>query len=231
MDISLEAANDFSSKRKAIEDKIIKIVNTIDPSKLNENYYKELFSSMDNAKFTKWIDDIRYGVTKLYLFAPNLKVNIRPADALKAAEMLNTPIFEHLYFVDKSTGKKFRTPYKYMVLTLPIRRTRQYLMHKLSVAESDKKLDALTGQITGDDQASGISFPETELLFARGLNHTLTEFLKVRGGDIHAFAAFKQQLEENGSCRTSSLDPNTIPRSAVTMSSILKSMYIDNNLV
>ena len=57
------------------------------------------------------------------------------------------------------------------------------------------------------------------------------EFLKVRGGDIHAFAAFKQQLEENGSCRTSSLDPNTIPRSAVTMSSILKSMYIDNNLV
>ena len=231
VDISLEAANDFSSKRKAIEDKIIKIVNTIDPSKLNENYYKELFSSMDNAKFTKWIDDIRNGVTKLYLFAPNLKVNIRPADALKAAEMLNTPIFEHLYFIDKSTGKQFRTPYKYMVLTLPIRRTRQYLMHKLSVAESDKKLDALTGQITGDDQASGISFPETELLFARGLNHTLTEFLKVRGGDIHAFAAFKQQLEENGSCRTSSLDPNTIPRSAVTMSSILKSMYIDNNLV
>lgn len=221
----------MKDKRKAIEDKIISVVNTIDPSKFNEKYYRELFSSMDNNKFLSWMKDIENGVTKLYLFAPNLKVNIRPADALKAAEMLNTPIFEHLYFIDKSTGKKFKTPYKYMVLTLPIRRTRQYLMHKLSVAESDKKLDALTGQITGDDQASGISFPETELLFARGLNNTLTEFLKVRGGDIHAFAAFKQQLEENGSCRTSSLDPNTLPRSAVTMSSILKSMYIDNNLV
>ena len=104
-------------------------------------------------------------------------------------------------------------------------------MHKLSVAENDKKLDALTGQVTANDKASSLSYPEAQLMYARGLNKSLIEFMKVRGGDIHAFATFKQQLEESGEATLGSLDPNTIPRSAVIMSAVLKSMYFDNNLI
>ena len=42
---------------------------------------------------------------------------------------------------------------------------------------------------------------------------------------------FKQQLEESGSAKIESLDPNTLPRSTIVMNAILKAMYFDNNLV
>ena len=148
-----------------------------------------------------------------------------------AADSLGLELFEKLRFKDKSTGKYFWTPNKYLITKLPVRRTRQFLMHKLSIAENDKRIDALTGQVTSDDKASSISYPEAQLMYARGLNNCITEFMKVRGGDIHAFATFKQQLEETGSIRMESLDQNTLPRSAVVLSAVLKSMYFDNNLV
>lgn len=221
----------MTDKRKKIEDKILKTMKTMDPGMSNYNRYKEMFSTMDDKQFDKYMQDIKEGKVKLALFAPNMKVYIKQEDLLKAADDLGLELFEKLKFKDKATGKYFLTPNKYLIVTLPVRRTRQFLMHKLSVAENDKKLDALTGQVTANDKASSLSYPEAQLMYARGLNKSLIEFMKVRGGDIHAFATFKQQLEESGEATLGSLDPNTIPRSAVIMSAVLKSMYFDNNLV
>ncbi len=125
----------------------------------------------------------------------------------------------------------YTSPHRYLILRLPIRRAKQFLDHKLSVADSDKKLDSLTGQVSKPDKASTISYVEAQLLYARGLEHTLNEFVKVRGGDIHALSNFKQQLEEGGSAKLSSLDPNSLPRSTLIMNRILKCMYIDNNII
>lgn len=218
-------------KRQKIQDKIIKVIDTLDPSLYNHKRYEDLFSSMPDQKFTQYMKDLGDKKTKLMLFTPNMKIFIQQEDCVKAAELLGLKLFERLRFVDKVTGKSYLTPYEYLVVVLPVRRTRQFLMHKLSVAESDKKLDALTGQVTKPDKASALSLPEAQLLYARGLNHTLTEFMKVRGGDIHAFSNFKQQLEENGQVQLESLDPNTISRSTVTMSVVLKCMGFDNNFI
>lgn len=222
---------DITAKRTLIENKIIEIMDILDPSKDNSNRYKDIFSKMGDKEFEQFINDIKNKRIKLTLFAPNMSKFIQQEDCIKAADALNVKLFEKLEFKDKATGKYFLTPNEYMVLKLPIRRTRQFLMHKLSVAENDKKIDMLTGQVTGDDKASSLSFVEAQLLYARGLDKTLVEFMKVRGGDIHAFATFKQQLEESGMSKIEALDPNTLPRSAVVMSAVLKSMYLDNNLI
>lgn len=221
----------MTDKRKTIQDKILKTMKTMDPSLSNYKRYEEMFNSMDDKQFDRYMQDIKTGKVKISLFVPNMKVFIKQEDLLKAADDLGLELFERLRFKDKATGKYFLTPNKYLITKLPVRRTRQFLMHKLSVAENDKKLDALTGQVTSNDKASSLSYPEAQLMYARGLNKSLIEFMKVRGGDIHAFATFKQQLEESGEATLGSLDPNTIPRSAVIMSAILKSMYFDNNLV
>lgn len=221
----------MQEKRQKIQDKIIDIISTLDPKGPNKARYEELFKSMSDNQFSQFMDNLKSGKIKLTLFTPNFKVFIQQEDCLKAAEKLGLELFEKLRFVDKATGKEFLTPQKYLVVKLPVRRTRQFLMHKLSVAESDKKLDALTGQVTGDDKASSISFVEAQLLYARGLDKSLIEFMKVRGGDIHAFATFKQQLEESGQANLDALDPNTIPRSSVIMDKVLKCMYLDNNLI
>ena len=228
---NMNNSTNTNNRRKQIEEKILSTMKIIEPGLTNYNRYEKMFKEMSDDQFDRFMNDLKDGKIKLTLLTPNLKVFIKQEDLLNAADSLGLELFERLRFKDKATGKYFLTPNKYLITKLPVRRTRQFLMHKLSIAENDKRIDALTGQVTSDDKASSISYPEAQLMYARGLNNCITEFMKVRGGDIHAFATFKQQLEETGSIRMNSLDDNTLPRSAVVLSAVLKSMYFDNNLV
>lgn len=221
----------MTEARKKATTFILKHVKMMDPSGYNESRYSKFFDTMSDTEFDTYMKNLRDKKTKIVLYAPNMKIFLKMEDILQAADSLKCDLFERLNMKDPVTGKKFLTKQKYLVLRLPVRRTRQFLMHKLSVAESDKKLDVLTGQVTKPDKASAMSFVEAQLLYARGLNHTLKEFVKVRGGDIRAFASFKQQLEESGSIHLTGLDPDTVPRSTVVMGVVLKCMHFDNNLV
>ncbi len=221
----------MNPKRKQATDHILKHIRTMEPSGYNEKRYQKMFDSMSDEDFDQFMQNLRDKKTKLTLFAPNMKINLRIENLQKAADDLDLKLFERLHLYDDVTKKRYLTTHEYLVVRLPVRRARQFLMHKLSVPDSDRKLDALTGQVTQDDKASSLSFVEAQLLYARGLDKVLHEFVKVRGGDIHALANFKQQLEEGGSGRLSALDDSTVPRSTIVMSTILKCMLLDNNLV
>lgn len=223
--------SDIQEKRKTIEDKIYSLMDILDPSGMNTERYKKLFGEMSDEEFAVYMANMEQGKQKLTLMAPNLKTFIQQEDCLKAADSLGLKLFERLRIKDEATDKYYTTPNEYIILDLPIRVVRQFLMHKLSVAESDNRINMLTGQVTQEDKASSISYPEVQLLYARGLNKTIEEFMKVRGGDIHAYAQFKQQLEDSGQASMGSLDPNTVPRSTMVLSTILKSIHIDNNFV
>lgn len=221
----------MTPKRQKVEAHILKYFKKIEPSGYNEKRYKEMFAKMSDKQFDDWMKDIRDKKIKLVLFTPNLKVVLNIADLRNVAKELGIKLFEKILMTDKATGLRYLTNQEYLIIRLPIRRTRQFLMHKLSVPESDKRLDALTGQVTKPDKASSLSFVEAQFLHGRGLDKTILEFMKVRGGDIHAYAQFKQQLEETGTGSLDSLDANTVARSAVTLSTILKGMLLDNNFV
>jgi hypothetical protein len=81
-----------------------------------------------------------------------------------------------------------------------------------------------------DDRACHLSTPEIQALATRGLDATLSELVKVRGGDVMAYGDFKRQLEESGEANISSLDPRTRARSGILAKVLLQSMLIDNNL-
>lgn len=221
----------MTPKRQKVEAHILKYFKKIEPSGYNEKRYKEMFTKMSDKQFDDWMKNIRDKKVKLVLFTPNLKVVLNIADLRTVAKELGIKLFEKILMTDKATGLRYLTNQEYLIIRLPIRRTRQFLMHKLSVPESDKRLDALTGQVTKPDKASSLSFVEAQFLHGRGLDKTILEFMKVRGGDIHAYAQFKQQLEETGTGSLDSLDANTVARSAVTLSTILKGMLLDNNFV
>ena len=221
----------MTEKRKLVQNKIFEYMDSLDDSGYNRERYEKMFANMSDKEFDNYMNDLKDKRTKLMLFTPNMKVVLKMKNIIETSKKTNSIIFDRIWMVDPVTKQKYLTNYKYLILRLPIRRTRQFLMHKLSVAESDKRIDSLTGQVVKPDAASSISFVEAQLLYARGgLEDVLVEFMKVRGGDIHAYAKFKQQLEENGSAYLSSLDDNTRVRSAIVMSTILKSMLLDNNL-
>lgn len=219
------------SNRKIATDFIIKHITDLEPSGYNTKKLKTYLDSLSDKEFEQYMLDLKNKKRVIPLYTPNMKIHLKMDNLLKVADNLKLSLFERLRLIDPVTHKQYLTPQKYLVLKLPIRRARQFLMHKLSVSESDKKTDILTGQVTGPDKSASISFVEAQLLYSRGLSSTLEELIKVRGGDIHSYANLKQQLEENGSSATSTIDPNSIARSTVVTQVILTCMGFDSNLV
>lgn len=132
---------------------------------------------------------------------------------------------------DPTTGEVYRTPVKYLVIDVPLRRQVQLLQSKATIPENNKHIDELSGQSTGPSKGSKISFPELQVLFAQGLDSTITELIKFRGGDAKAFNAMNRAIIENGGVSIDYLSQfNTKVKSVTTLSTLLKTIHLDNTL-
>lgn len=231
--VSTEAANMdiMKQKRATIEKMIYDTVQIMDPSGDNTKRWQDIFSKMSDAEFGKFIEKLRNKEVQLNIVMPNMKKVPKIPDLVKAAEKVGLTLAHRLWLPDKTRpGKRYLTNEKYLVLELPIRRAQQEWDKKLQVPSRDTHVDALTGQVIMDDRACHLSTPEIQALATRGLDATLSELVKVRGGDVMAYGDFKRQLEESGEANISSLDPRTRARSGILARVLLQSMLIDNNL-
>ena len=221
----------ISAKRQKIEKLIYDVVQTIDPSGDNTKRWQNLFGSMDDKQFSEFMEHLNKGECQLNVIMPNMKKVPRIPDLVKAAEKIGLKLAHRLWLPDRTNpGKKYLTNEEHLVLELPIRRAQQEWDKKLQVPSRDTHVDALTGQVILDDRACHLSTPEIQSLSTRGLEKTLQELVRVRGGDVNAYGDFKRQLEESGEASMNSLDPRTRARAGVLSHILLQSMMIDNNL-
>lgn len=221
----------MNDKRKKVEAYVLDIIQTMDTSGTNTKLYKDMFASMDDNAFDNYMKTIRDGKRKLELIVPNLMINLRIKNLLKAAKKVNIEIFERLKIWDPATEQYYITPKKYMVIRIPIRRVKQFLMDKISIPEGDTKTDLLTGQVIKPDKGSSVSLVETQTMLSKGLDKSVVEFLAIRGGNPHAYAEYKSRISETGQVNLSDISASSTNRSAVVASVYLKGMHIDNNLV
>jgi hypothetical protein len=176
------------------------------------------------------MEGMKEGRIKLILYVPNLKLNLKMKNIFEVSHDLNMELFERVRLWDSTTNRYYLTPQKYPILLLPVRRLKQYLMDKISVSESDTKIDSFTGQVVKPDKGSSISSVEMQTILSKGLKTSISELIRVRGGDLGAYAAFKSQLEEIGSVSLNEIPDDSRARSSVILSTYLKAMHIDNNL-
>jgi hypothetical protein len=219
----------MNAKRKAVEEYLYKHLDTIDPTHSNSDRYKRIFAKMNDAQFDVFMQKLRNKQHQLYLIAPTGRVNIKLNDLFKAAKELGVEFFEQIWLTDTHTGKRYLTPNKYIVIKVPIRRLKQYLVHKMSLPKSDKKIDYLTGQVILEDRASNLSFVEVQELYAYNFKNSLLELFKVRGGDIYAYQDMKNKINETGTASLDDIAPNSMVRSTVVLSQILNACMLANN--
>lgn len=219
----------MQEKRKAVENFIIKLMKTADPSAFNVKYYRDLFAKLDDKMFDQWMDRFKAKKTKLYFYAPNMKVFPNLGNIMKAAELTGSKYFERLKLWDEATKRYYYTPHTHLVLKLPVRRLKQYLMGKISIPENDRVLNNLTGQVSRPDKGSSMSLTEAQTLDSKGLHKCLTELTNIRGGNIEAYDSLRSELIETGRASFGDLDSGTI-RSAQSANNFLKAMHLDNNL-
>lgn len=231
--ISTEASS--VKNRKAAEAFILRILTRILPKGKSVQIYKEKFKNMSDKEFDKYMQDLRDEKTAIVLIVPNFTgKHISLDNNLNIAkEEFNYDFFQRLYIGKQGNNPGYMTPIKYLVVDLPIRRQSQSLIKKISVSDTNRKVDKLTGQLssTPETKSSRITYPETQLLVALGLDASLVELLKYRGGDIRGFTAMNGMISKYGHANLATLKPYASGvESTNTLSSYLKAMHLKNNL-
>lgn len=220
----------WTERRQAIIDLIVPIFNKFDKSGWNGEQFEKMLMEMSESQFKKFAKMHRDGDWVLTIELPNLIDTIDIDVALDVAEELDIPIFQKLRMTDPATGVEYTTAFEYPVLRLPVRRTQQNIEHKMSLPEGDRRIDAMTGQVTGPDKSARVTIPESHILHNRGLTNTLEEFMQARGGNPQAWSEMRHQLEETGTADVSIADSGDRTRVARMTGTLMRAMHIDSNL-
>lgn len=222
-------------RRAKIESHVLDIISDIThKDKNNIELYTELFKSMDDNAFDRFMHDLRDGKKHLSIIVPNGNmVKVTFENNLKVAKKLNVDFFQHLTFgEDKNLGTpEYTTPEKYLILRLPIRRTSQIILKKSSVAVDNVSRDLLTDQVTSKSRARRLTYPEIQVLSGYGLNNAILELIKSRGGDKGEGNALNMMLFRTGKASMDVINKySTGVRSTKTLNAYFQAMHIRTTL-
>lgn len=202
------------------------------PGSENTQIYKDLFAQMSDEQFEEFMKEIKNGTANLSIVAPNNhKYSLDLERNLKIADELKHDFFQRVWIHSNGQRPTYLTPIPYMIVKLPLRRQAQLLVKKISIPEDNKSVDDLTGQPTGKSKGSKISYPEAQVLAALGLDKSLNELLKYRGGDLKGFDAMNRLIARNGEVQLDALEPYASGvESTKTLKTILTAMHLKSTL-
>ncbi|TXI11300.1 MAG: hypothetical protein E6Q68_06470 [Polynucleobacter sp.] len=223
----------MAGNRKAAQDFILKYIEKMIPGSVNAGLYKNLFASMTDKDFEEMISSFENEEQFLCIISPNMsdkQINVQRNIAI--AKELGHNFFERIWIDDGDESPVYLSNDPYMVMDLPVRRQVQLLDKKISIPEHNRTIDTLTGQPTGASKGSKISQNEMEIIAAAGLQNTLTEFMKYRGGDLDGFNAMNASIARTGSVSTDAIEPlaGTVT-STRTLRTLLMGMHLENSLI
>lgn len=185
------------SQREQVENLVYSILDKVDPSKTNSDYYRNIFSQMDNQEFYKFWER-RLPIRFHYEI---FKIEPKMADIVDAFKILKKPLIErvnlpHIY-VNPDTGKPVQSQ-PCMVIYIHIKRMKQMLAAKTHVSVATDKRDMKTGLLTSEDKAAKNTDREFEALAAYGLDYNIDEFSRMRADSLRAGAEADAIITDKG---------------------------------
>jgi hypothetical protein len=219
------------ANRAAAMAELLKFVEKILPGSDNTKIYEQQMGALTDAQFEAYMQKLASGEEILSLVCPNIsKPRLSLTRNLKVAKELGHDFFQRLWLTDPHTGTTYLTPIPYLVVDLPVRRQAQRLDKKISIPQDNNHTDVMTGQATGVSKGASLSFPELQVLYAQGLDKTLEELIKFRGGDEESYRAMNKVLIEEGSVNLDRVRGSGRVKSTETLSTFLKAAHLSNNL-
>lgn len=222
----------MANNRKAATEYILKYVDAILPGSPNTAHWEKTLNGMTDAEFRQFMQDLRDDKVTLSLEVPNLgKYRLSTKRNLDLAKELGYEFFNRIKFGPSEDRPGYITPIKYLVLTLPIRRQAQHLLKKISIPKDNNSVDIFTGQPTGKSQGSKMSYPEGLVMLSNGLEKSMVEVMKYRGGDRGGFNALNDSIIKTGIARLDAVAPNaTGVESTATLKTFLTCMHLKTEI-
>lgn len=222
----------MGNREKATKE-LLYFIDRFAPGSDNRGIYETRINAMSDRQFDAFMQRLASGEQVLAIFIANLHEHrLDLKRNLEIAEELDYDFFQYLNLTDPATGQVMRTQVKHMVIDLPLRRQAQMLYKKMSVPENNQVVDERSGQATGDSKGASVSYPELQVNAAKGLDNMVLELIKFRGGDVKAFNAMNRSILETGEASLEDINARgaTSVKASQTLSILLKSMHLQNNL-
>lgn len=218
--------------RQAATAELVRWIDKFIPGSKQGALYQERLDALSDEQFDQYMQKLESGEEIVSLTVPNLSKQALSIERnFQIARQLKHEFFQRLWLTDPATGVTYLTPVRYLVIDLPIRRQQQLLIKKISIPEGNHHVDELTGQPAGPSKGSKLSFPELQVLFAQGLDRSIEEMIKFRGGDNKAYRIMSRSIMETGGASQDAIKVNpTRVKSTETFSILLKAMHIANTL-
>lgn len=219
--------------RKAMEAFILSCLDEMLPDGYNTALYKkEVFAKMNDDEFDQFVKDLKSKKKQLAIVVPNFsQVKISMERNFALGDKLGHSFFQHIWMPAKDGMPAYKTPVPYLVIHLPLLRQAQLLEKKISIPDDNLTVDDLTGQPTGGSKGSKISYPEVQVIAALGLDKSLEEMMKYRGGDEKGFAAMNAMIARTGSVSMKSIEPYASGvKSVQALNAFLTAMQLKSTL-
>lgn len=214
--------------RKATEAAILEFFKTLEPTGHNVERWKAIFKDMSDKDFDEYMKGIRDGTKYLVIFKPHFEAKgLTIENILATADKYGIPLFEKLVVENDRNIPDHKTNIDYFVVDLPYRRQSQNIVKKISVPDDNKVIDHLTFQPTGASKGAKVSYPELRVLIGMGLDNTISELIRYRGGDKGGFAAYNAMFLRYGSVNLKTLgNYSTGVESTKTLKTLLLGMHL-----
>ncbi len=189
----------MAKNRQAATAYILEKLEQLLPGNSDTARYKTYLEGLSHPAFDQYMQDLASGKKYLTLTAPNFgKTNLNLERNYALADKLGVNFHHRLWMEGDDDTPTYLTPIPYLVVKLPFRLASQRLDKKKSIPKTQRVVNPLTGQPTGDSKGAAISYPELRVCAAMGLEKTMVELMKYRGGDARGNAALNASLMRTG---------------------------------
>lgn len=188
----------MAKDRKAVTAYILQNLDAILPGNSDTPRYKAYLEGLSDKAFAEYMDDLRTKKKFLTLTVPPGGKMLSIERNLALAKKLGLQLFNRLWIGGTDDTPTHLTPIEFLTVMLPVRIAAQRIKKKMSIPKTQRVVNALTGQPTGDSKGAGISHPELRVCAAMGLDDPMIELMKYRGGDARGRAALTASLIRTG---------------------------------
>lgn len=221
------------TKRQEATQYLLTHIDMLMPGSENKKILEASLASLDDEQFASLMNDYHQGKDRPPIYVPNLAEHKLSVERnLAVGKLLGHDFFERLWIGSEDPNTPaYLTPIKYMVVELPARRQAQLLIEGISTSEHNRSVDQITGQVAGDSAAAKVSFPELQILRAMGMDDTIQELIKFRGGDLKGLDAMNTAIARDGEVSLRAIEPFASGvESGKSLKVLLMSMMLNNTL-
>ena len=194
-------------KRKEVEELVYKVMDILDPTQQNSQFYKAKFAKMNDKQFIKFFSQdfpLKFQI-RLFEIEPTMK---QISDAL---DYIHIPMIEQMNLPFEYRSKD-GTPVKSddaLILYVPIRKVKQFLSKKNSMSTNISNRDMKSGLLQTVDKNGNTSDREMESLAVMGLDASMKELATYRADSMNATDEFYSMINTTGMVRQSDVDVET----------------------